>query len=240
MEWLSRTKLLIGDLGIKKLSECTIAVFGLGGVGSFAVEALARCGVGRMVLFDGDTIDVSNINRQLIATTENIGMNKADVVKERIKKINPDAKIEVNSCFYTKDNAQNFSFTDYDYIIDAIDMVSAKLEIITRAFRENICIISSMGTGNKLNPLMFEVDDIYNTSVCPLARVMRYELRKRGIESLKVVYSKEKPCSLHNQYGVKSDIIESGKKQAPGSISFVPSVAGLIMAGEVVKDIISK
>lgn len=239
LDWLSRTRILIGDSGINKLSKSTVAVFGLGGVGSFTAEALARSGVGHLVLFDGDVIEYSNINRQLIATVDNIGLNKADVAKDRLSKINPEAIIEPNSCFYTKDNAMDFSFKNYDYIVDAIDMVSAKIEIITRASREKVPIISSMGTGNKLDPLKFEVDDIYNTSLCPLARVMRNELRKRDIESLKVVYSKEKPCSTDS---FKSGNIDNGsrRKSIAGSVSFVPSVAGLIIAGEVIKDIVNK
>ena len=185
-----RTQLLIGEKALEKLRATHIAVFGVGGVGSFAAEALARAGVGSIALFDGDTVDVTNINRQITADSGTIGLNKVDVMKDRILKINENANVTANVCFYDKNTANNYDFSSFDYIIDAIDAVSSKLLIISRATDEKIPIISSMGTGNKLDPLKFEVDDIYNTSVCPLAKVMRRELKKLGVPSLKVVYSK--------------------------------------------------
>lgn len=227
----SKTELLIGNEGIKKLQEAKVAIFGIGGVGSFVVEALARAGVGNFILVDKDTIDLTNLNRQIIATTKTIGKPKVEVAKDRILDINPNAKVEIFQEFFMPDS-KGILDEKVDYIIDAVDTVTAKIELVVRAHRLNIPIISCMGTGNKLDPTRFEVVDIYDTIVCPLAKVMRKELKNRGIEKLKVVYSKEEP--IH----VKQNINEG--KQVPGSISFVPSVAGLIVAGEVIKDIINK
>ncbi len=227
----SRFEMLLGKENMLKLKTAHVAVFGLGGVGCHVAEALARSGIGNFSLFDSDTIAESNLNRQIIATVDTIGMRKTTAMKNRILSINKDASVTEYPIFYLPENADNFPFSDYDYIIDAIDTVSAKLEIIVRANNEGIPIISSMGTGNKLNPTMLEVSDIYKTSVCPLARVMRRELKARNIQSLKVVYSKEEPIkpAICNE--------ETSKRQTPGSTSFVPSVAGLIIASEVIKDI---
>jgi len=244
----SRTQLLLGEEAMNKLKESTVAIFGIGGVGCYVAEALARCGVGNLVLFDDDKVCLTNINRQLIATRKTIGRKKVDVMAERILDINPKAHVELNACFYLPENADQFDFTKYDYIVDAVDTVTAKLELIMRAKEKNIPIISSMGAGNKLNPAEFEVADIYKTSVDPLAKTMRNELRKRGIESLKVVYSKEKPIvpiedeNLSCKFncicppGTKRKCTD--RRSVPGSISFVPSVVGLIIASEVVKDLI--
>lgn len=228
-----RTKLLIGDEGLEKLKNASVAVFGVGGVGSFVAEALARSGVGRLVLVDRDTVALSNLNRQLIATHSTIGRYKVDVMKERILDINPEAVVETHPVFYTKDNADEFDYSSLSYIADAMDTISSKLVLIEHATAAGVPIISSMGAGNKLDPTKFEVADIYKTSVCPLARVMRYELRKRGIKKLKVVYSKEPPLKPE-----KSDEATNERKQVPGSISFVPSTAGLIIAGQIIRDIL--
>ena len=224
----SRTELMIGKENIEKINNSKVVVFGLGGVGSYVVEALARAGIGNFILVDNDIISNSNINRQLIALHSNIGMSKVQVCKNRILDINPNAKVEVLEEFFDR-NSENFLDSSITYIADCIDTISSKIELVLRANNLNIPIISCMGTGNKLNPEMLEVSDIYKTSVCPLAKVMRKELKARNIKKLKVVYSKEEP--------IKTDYEEEGKR-IPGSISFVPSVAGLIMAGEIVKDII--
>lgn len=230
----SRTEILIGAENLQRLKDSRVAVFGVGGVGGHLIEALARCGVGNIDIFDGDTVSETNINRQTVAFTNTIGLPKVDIMKDRIKLINLDATVNAYNLFYTKDNSNQFDFTQYDYIADAIDMVSAKLEIVQRAFELNIPVISSMGTGNKLNPTMLEVADIYETSVCPLARVMRRELKKRGVSKLKVVYSKEEPITPK----VSPEKLTEGKHQIPGSVSFVPSVAGIIIASEIIKDLI--
>lgn len=224
-----RTKILIGDECLEKLKNVKVAVFGIGGVGSFVVEALARAGVGSFVLIDKDQVSLSNINRQLIATHKTIGKLKVDVAKERILSINPEAKVETFAEFFMPVNTDilNNSIT---YIVDAIDTVTAKIELVMQAQKLGVPIISSMGTGNKLNPCLFEITDIYKTQVCPLAKVMRKELKQRGVKHLKVLYSKEEP--------LKSGIIGENGKAIPGSISFVPSVAGLIIAGEVIKDLL--
>ncbi len=224
-----RTKILIGDECLEKLKNVKVAVFGIGGVGSFVVEALARAGVGSFVLIDKDQVSLSNINRQLIATHKTIGKLKVDVAKERILSINPEAKVETFAEFFMPGNTDilNNSIT---YIVDAIDTVTAKIELVMQAQKLGVPIISSMGTGNKLNPCLFEITDIYKTQVCPLAKVMRKELKQRGVKHLKVLYSKEEP--------LKSGIIGENGKTIPGSISFVPSVAGLIIAGEVIKDLL--
>lgn len=224
-----RTKILIGDEGLEKLKNAKVAVFGVGGVGSFVVEALARAGVGNFVLIDKDQVSLSNINRQLIATHETIGKLKVDVAKKRILSINPEAKVETFAEFFMPSNT-NILNNSITYIVDAIDTVTAKIELVMQAQKLGIPIISSMGTGNKLNPCLFEITDIYKTQVCPLAKVMRKELKQRGVKHLKVLYSKEEP--------LKSGIIGENGKVIPGSISFVPSVAGLIIAGEVIKDLL--
>ena len=224
-----RTKILIGDEGLEKLKNAKVAVFGVGGVGSFVVEALARAGVGSFVLIDKDQVSLSNINRQLIATYNTIGKLKVDVAKKRILSINPEAKVETFAEFFMPGNT-NILNNSITYIVDAIDTVTAKIELVMQAQKLGIPIISSMGTGNKLNPCLFEITDIYKTQVCPLAKVMRKELKQRGVKHLKVLYSKEEPK--------KSGIIGENGKAIPGSISFVPSVAGLIIAGEVIKDLL--
>lgn len=228
-EEFSRTALLIGEDAIDKLGSSKVAVFGVGGVGGYVVEALARSGVGAFVLIDNDTVSPSNINRQIIATLDTIGRNKTEVMRDRILSINQDASIEIYNTFYLPENADTVNLESCDYIVDAVDTITAKIEIIIQAKKIGIPVISSMGAGNKLDPARFEVTDIYRTSVCPLARVMRRELKKRDIESLKVVYSKEEAI-----------VPEGSSKRVPGSIAFVPSVAGLIIASEVVKDLINK
>lgn len=229
-----RTGLLIGEEALNKIKKCRVAVFGLGGVGSYATEALARSGIGSMDIFDGDVVDITNINRQIIALESTIGMPKAEVSEKRIKDINPNINVESHNCFFNKDNQHDFDFSKYDYVVDAIDMVSSKLLLIKICKYLNVPIISSMGTGNKLNPTLIKVKDIYSTSNCPLARVMRRELRKMSIKSLKVVCSDEIPS-----YTPKSDEDNPGKR-VNSSISFVPSAAGLIIASEVIKDLIKK
>lgn len=225
----SRTELLIGKEGIEKLNKAKVAIFGLGGVGSYVVEALARAGVGNFILVDNDEVDLTNLNRQIIALHSTIGKNKVEVARDRILDINPNAKVEIYKQFFMPESEDLFDKTT-SYIVDCVDTVTAKIELVVRASKLNIPIISSMGTGNKLEPTKLEVADIYKTSVCPLAKVMRKELKTRGIQNLKVVYSKEEPIKCANN--------ENGGKQVPGSISFVPSVAGLIIAGEVIKDIL--
>ncbi len=238
----SRTELLYGEQAMKKLADSRVAVFGVGGVGGYTVEALVRSGVGAIDLIDNDTVCLTNINRQIIATQKTIGRYKVDVAKERMLEINPNIKVTTHKVFYTPQTSAQFDFTEYDYVVDAIDTVSGKLELIVQADMAGTPIISSMGAGNKLKPSMFEVDDIYNTSVCPLARVMRNELRKRGIKKLKVVYSKEKPLTPIANQEVSSENGQGEKnaarrRQTPGSTAFVPSVAGLIIAGEIINDL---
>jgi tRNA A37 threonylcarbamoyladenosine dehydratase len=227
-----RTKLLIGDKALDTLKASRVAVFGVGGVGGYVIEALARSGVGTLDIVDHDTVSDSNINRQIIATTKTVGQYKVDVMKQRILEINPEANVNVHKCFYLPETADQFDFTKYDYVVDAIDTVTGKLQLIERAKEAKTPIISSMGAGNKLDPTQFEVSDIYKTSVCPLAKVMRRECKKRGIEHLKVVYSKEKPLKPKKEFFTDGEIV-------PGSIAFVPSVVGLILGGEVLKDLIS-
>ena len=228
-ETFVRTKNLIGDAAMEKLANSRVAVFGIGGVGGHVVEALARSGVGALDLIDKDTVSVSNINRQIIALHSTVGKYKVEAMKERIADINPDCRVETYNCFYLPETKDQFDFSKYDYIVDAVDTVTAKLTLVCEANEKNVPIISSMGAGNKLNPAMFEVDDIYKTSVCPLAKVMRRELKKRGIKNLKVVYSKEEAITPSNV---------EGEERVPGSTAFVPSVAGLIIASEVIKDLI--
>lgn len=229
----SRTELLIGREKLEKLNKSKVAIFGIGGVGSFVVEGLVRAGIEKFVLIDHDTVSETNINRQIIATTKTIGLLKIEVAKERILEINPNAKVEIIKEFFMPES-EGILDNSIDYIVDAIDTVTAKIELIQRANKLNIPIISSMGTGNKLDPTKFEITDIYKTSVCPLAKVMRKELKQRGIKKLKVLYSKEEPIKPKEKSIENQEI----KKQVPGSISFVPSVAGLIIAGEVIKDLI--
>jgi tRNA A37 threonylcarbamoyladenosine dehydratase len=224
-ERFSRTKMLIGEKSLEKINKSHIAVFGVGGVGGYVVEALVRAGVGKIDIIDNDTVSESNINRQIIATTKTIGKFKVDVIKERILEINPEAQVNAFNILYLPDTANQFDFSKYDYIIDAVDNVTAKISLVLEANKYNTPIISSMGTGNKLDPTRFEVSDINKTEVCPLAKVMRTELKKRGIKKLKVVYSKETPIT---------------NQRPPASISFVPSTAGLIIASEVIKDIIKE
>lgn len=222
----ARTENLIGKDALEKLHNSRVAVFGIGGVGGYVVEALVRAGVGNIDIIDNDDISLSNLNRQIIATHSTIGKKKTEVMKERILDINPNANVTVFNLFYLPENSHLFDFSQYSYIVDAVDTVTAKIELTVNAEKTNTPIISSMGTGNKLNPTAFKVSDIYKTSTCPLARVMRYELKKRGIKKLKVVYSEEQP--------IKPDTENS----VPASISFVPPAAGLVIAGEVIKDII--
>lgn len=232
-EQLLRTEMLIGADAVKKLAECRVAVFGLGGVGSYAVEALARSGIGAIDLIDNDVIALSNLNRQIYALHSTLGKFKTDVAEERIKDINPEIKVKKFNVFFTAENKSLFNFENYDYVLDAIDTVSGKIALVECAVAAGVPIISSMGTGNKLDPTALEVSDIYKTSVCPLARVMRRELKQRGIERLKVVYSKEIP---KNRVGA-ADTENTTERQPPASIAFVPSVAGLILAGEIIKDL---
>lgn len=230
----SRTELILGSEAMQKLKDARVAVFGIGGVGGYTVEALVRSGIGAIDIIDNDTVCLSNINRQIIATHKTLGMYKVDAEKERILDINPDIKVTAYKTFYLPETEDQFDFTKYDYIVDAIDTVSGKIALAVNAQKAGTPIISSMGAGNKINADKFEVADIYETSVCPLARVMRTELKKRGIKKLKVVYSKEKPITpLEN---VQTDA-SAKRRQTPGSCAFVPSVAGLIIAGEIIKDI---
>ena len=230
----SRTEMLIGKEGIKKLSNAKVAIFGIGGVGSYVAEALARSGVGNFILVDNDKVTITNINRQIIATTKTIGQYKVDLMKQRILDINPNAKIEIYKTFYMPDCKEKILDNSVSYIVDAIDTVTAKIFLIEEAIRLNIPVISSMGTGNKLDPSRFEITDIYKTSVCPLAKVMRKELKKRNIKKLNVLYSKEEPVKLQKDIEEKTS-----KRQVPGSIAFSPSVAGMMIASKVVKDLIN-
>lgn len=234
MEEFSRTELLIHKEGLQRLKDARVAVFGVGGVGGYVVEALVRSGLGHIDIFDHDTVSLSNINRQIIATHQTVGLKKIDVMEKRIHDINKSCVVHKHDVFFLPENQNNFDFSHYDYIVDAIDTVTAKILLVQIATAQNIPIISSMGTGNKLNPLDLEVTDISQTSICPLARVMRRELKKRGIYHLKVVYSKEKPIETN------SEVDPVTHKKIPGSVSFVPSVAGLILASEVIKDLIKK
>lgn len=233
----SRTELLLGGEAMNKLNNAKVAVFGVGGVGSATCEALARAGIGNLTLIDGDTISVTNRNRQLIALNSTTGMPKAQAMADRIKDINPNCNVNALKLFITEQS--QFDFTQFDYIVDAIDTVSAKLYIISECYKLGVPIISSMGTGNKLDPTMFEVSDIFKTSVCPLARVMRKELKNRGVRKLKVVYSKEEPQKIPSERYEKCSEDKKGTagRPVPASISFVPPVAGMILAGEVIKDI---
>lgn len=230
-----RTELLLGEEAMRRLAKARVAVFGVGGVGGFAVEALARSGVGRLDLIDSDRVDLTNINRQIIATSDTVGEYKVDAAKARVLSINPECIVNTHRVFFLPETASGFDLSVYDYIIDAVDTVSAKLELALGAQKANTPIISAMGAGNKLDPTAFEVCDISKTSVCPLARVMRAECKKRGIKKLKVVYSKEQPTRPVS----KVDPDNPNRRDTPASISFVPSVVGLIIAGEVIKDIVN-
>ena len=229
----SRTEMLIGTEGVEKLQNSRVIIFGVGGVGGYAAEALARAGVGYIELVDSDRVALSNINRQIIATHSTVGMYKTEAMRDRIATINPECQVVCHSIFFDNDTKCKFDFTKYDYIIDAIDSLGAKIELIASAYEVGTPIISAMGAGNKLDPTLFEVSDISKTTVCPLARAVRIALRKRGINHLKVVYSKEEPV-------VPPEVSDGERRRVPASISFVPSVMGLILAGEVVKDIAVK
>jgi len=244
----SRTELLLGREAVEQLEKASVAVFGIGGVGSYCVEALVRGGIGRIDLIDDDCVCLTNINRQLIATQKTVGQPKVAIMRERMLEINPKVQGQDFRIFYTVENADEFDLTPYDYVVDAIDTVSAKLKLVEKAYNAGVKLISCMGAGNKLDPTRFEVADIYKTSVCPLARVMRTELRKRNIPSLKVVYSRESvrepieneeaSCKQHCVCAPEAKRTCTIRRQIPGSISFVPAVAGLILAGEVIKDIV--
>ncbi|MEY8353608.1 tRNA threonylcarbamoyladenosine dehydratase [Lachnospiraceae bacterium 54-53] len=246
----SRTQLLLGEEAMDKLGEAKVAVFGIGGVGGYAVEALVRSGIRSLVLVDDDKVCLTNLNRQLIATRKTVGKYKVEVMKDRILEINPQASVEMHKCFYLPENADDFDFKDYDYVVDAVDTVTAKLELIMRAKEAGVPVISCMGAGNKLDPTKFEVADIYKTTMCPLAKVMRRELKKRGVKKLKVVYSTEKPTRPMEDMSIScrtNCICPPGAKHKcterrdiPGSVAFVPSVAGLIIAGEVIKDLAAR
>lgn len=243
----SRTELLLGKEAMERLSKAKVAVFGIGGVGGYVCEALVRSGVSSFDLVDDDKVCLTNLNRQIIATRKTVGQYKTDVMKERILEINPDAKVEIHKCFFLPENADEFPFEEYDYIVDAVDTVTAKIALVMKAQEKGVPIISSMGAGNKLDASQFQVADIYKTKVCPLAKVMRRELKKRGVKKLKVVYSEEKPTRPIDDMAIScrtNCICPPGAKHKcterrdiPGSVAFVPSVAGLIIAGEVVKDL---
>mgnify|MGYP002515980868 CR=1 FL=1 len=243
----SRTELLLGKESMERLANARVAVFGVGGVGGYTVEALVRSGVGTIDLIDDDKVCLTNLNRQVIATRKTVGQYKADVMKERILEINPNAVVHVHKCFFLPENSDEFDFSQYSYVVDAVDTVTAKIALVLKAQEAGVPVISSMGAGNKLNPADFEVADIYKTSVCPLAKVMRRELKKRGVKHLKVVYSKEKPITPIEDMSISCRshcICPPGaahkcteRRAIPGSIAFVPSVVGLIIAGEVIKDL---
>ena len=237
----SRTELLLGTKAMEKLAGVRVAVFGIGGVGGYTVEALVRSGIGEIDLIDSDTVSLTNLNRQIIATKSSIGKYKVDVMQERIMDISPDVKVHVHKCFYLPETKDQFDFSQYDYVVDAVDTVTAKLQIVEEAEAAGVPVISSMGAGNKLDPAAFQVADIYKTSVCPLAKVMRRELKKRGIKKLKVVYSQELPVmpdpELLSSYSEETSSTAPQKRSVPGSVAFVPSVAGLILAGELIRDL---
>lgn len=233
-EQFLRTQMLLGTDALERLQKARVAVFGIGGVGGYTVEALARSGIGQLDLIDSDTVSISNINRQILATHSTVGMPKVEAARQRVLDINPDCVVRMHAVFYTPDTAEQFDFSQYDYIVDAIDTVTGKLALVERAYAVGTPIICCMGTGNKLDPTAFEVADISKTSMCPLARVMRKELGKRGIKHLKVVYSKEEALT---PTGWEEEAAALGKRQIPGSVAFVPGIAGLILAGEVIKDL---
>ena len=237
MDPCSRTALLLGTDAMEKLKNATVAVFGLGGVGGYVLEALARSGVGALVLVDHDSISPTNLNRQILATHTTLGMDKVEAARDRVLDIDPRIRVTVCKSFFAPETAHTFDFSQYSYVVDAIDTVTGKLALVTAAQEAGVPIISCMGTGNKLDPTAFRVSDISKTTMCPLARVMRKELGKRGIKHLKVVYSQEEAMTPH---GAEEEMAALGKRQIPGSVSFVPGAAGLILAGEVIKDIVNK
>ena len=236
-EQFIRTRMLLGDEAMERMLKARVAVFGLGGVGGYTVEALARAGIGALDLIDSDTVSISNLNRQILATRSTVGMEKTEAARLRVLDINPDCVVRVHNVFYTPETADQFDFTQYDYIVDAIDTVTGKLALVQRAYEAGTPIICCMGTGNKLDASVFRVSDISKTSMCPLARIMRKELGKRGIRHLKVVYSQEEAMT---PTGWEEEAAAIGKRQIPGSVSFVPGTAGLILAGEVIKDIAAR
>ena len=238
LDQFSRTELLLGKTAMKRLAKCRVAVFGIGGVGGYVCEALARSGVGALDLIDDDKVCLTNINRQIIATTKTVGEYKTDVMQARILDINPEAVVHTYKCFFLPENASDFPFDKYDYVVDAIDTVTAKIELVMQCQKAGVPIMSSMGAGNKLDPTKFRVADIYKTQMDPLAKVMRRELKKRGIKKLKVVYSEEEPViQAEDATAVQADRPGSKRRGIPGSTAYVPSVAGLIIAGEVIKDL---
>lgn len=247
LDQFSRTQLLLGEESMNKLSDMRVAVFGIGGVGGYVCEALVRTGIGHFDLIDDDKVCLTNLNRQIIATRKTVGLYKADVMKERMLEINPNVEVNVYKCFFLPENADEFPFADYDYVIDAVDTVTAKVELVMKCKEMNVPIISSMGAGNKLDASAFKVADIYKTKMCPLAKVMRHEMKKRGVKKLKVVYSEEKPtrpiedmsisCRTHCICPPGAQHKCTERRDIPGSVAFVPSVAGLIIAGEVIKDL---
>lgn len=235
-----RTKLLIGEESLEKLKNARVAIFGVGGVGGYVCEALVRSGIGSFDLIDNDTVCLSNLNRQIIATHSSVGKYKVDVMRDRMLDINPEVNVKVYKCFFLPENAHEFPFAEYDYVVDAVDTVTAKIELVMKCQEEGVPIISSMGTGNKMEASAFKVTDIYKTKMCPLAKVMRYELKKRGVKKLKVVYSEEIPLypmvrSL--EVAANADKTVASRRSTPGSLAFVPPVSGMIIAGEVVKDL---
>ena len=241
MDAYSRTRLLLGQDGMEKLKNAHIAVFGLGGVGGYVVEALARCGVGTLELIDHDTVSLSNINRQILATRETVGMEKSEAARLRVQAIDPEIKVITRHQFFGPDTKAEFDFSQYTYVVDAIDTVTGKLALVQAAREENVPILCCLGTGNKLDPTAFRIGDIYETSVCPLARIMRKECRRRGIEKLKVLYSLEEPIKpdIDPEDPILQEMPE-GRNALPGSVSFVPAAAGLIIAGQVIRDIVGK
>ena len=242
-EQFQRTQLLLGKRAMKKLADAHVIIFGIGGVGGYVAEALVRSGVGSFTLVDNDKVAVSNINRQIIATFDSIGRDKVEVMKERMLSINPQVQVETRACFYLPENAAKFDFARYDYVVDAIDTVTAKLQLIMQAKEAEVPVISSMGTGNKLDPAQLKITDIYKTSICPLAKVMRRELRKRGVKALKVLYSTEEPLvpgAADAGETVNLEVPQPGRRAVPGSTSFVPSAAGLMIASEVIKDLMNR
>lgn len=241
MDAYSRTRLLLGQDGMEKLKNAHIAVFGLGGVGGYVVEALARCGVGTLELIDHDTVSLSNINRQILATRETVGMEKSEAARLRVQAIDPEIKVIARHQFFGPDTKAEFDFSKYTYVVDAIDTVTGKLALVQAAREENVPILCCLGTGNKLDPTAFRIGDIYETSVCPLARIMRKECRRRGIEKLKVLYSLEEPIKpdIDPEDPILQEMPE-GRNALPGSVSFVPAAAGLIIAGQVIRDIVGK
>jgi len=242
----ARTQLLLGQEAMERLYQKRVAVFGIGGVGGYVCEALVRSGIGAFDLIDSDTVSLTNLNRQIIATRKTLGQYKVDVMRDRMLEINPEVRVRVHKCFFLPENADEFPFGEYDYVVDAVDTVTAKIELILRAQKENVPIISAMGAGNKLDAGRLKIADIYETSVCPLAKVMRRELKKRGVEHLKVVYSDEEPIRpLEGKFGADADGLGfsgegktgGSRRSVPGSTAFVPAVAGLLIAGEIVRDL---